>query len=326
MKFPIRFSALLTGVSTLAFAAAVHALDAKDIYEAMGFSEEQQQKIAGGEFVTADVKTTADTALASGMAFQVPVEDDVLVKELQAGLLNKVDENVKAHGEFKGEGSLADFAGLVFSADELEGYENAKAGSDLNLSTAEIAALRAAGKAGIEEAVKEMLLGRLRDYRAKGLAGLAPYDRGSGDAISPAEELKSAVENSHFVKKFAPAFYDVLAGYPAGKGKVTERFTWAHLEAHGTPVVVLVHGMSMKAEDFYVVSQRQYYVSATYNVEQAVAGLFPVKGGTAVVYGNRTYTDQVTGFGGSAKRSIGSKLLASQLEGIFKRFSKAAGK
>ena len=35
-----------------------------------------------------------------------------------------------------------------------------------------------------------------------------------------------------------------------------------------------------------------------------------------VVYGNRTSTDQVEGWGGGAKRSIGSKLLESQLEAL----------
>ena len=66
----------------------------------------------------------------------------------------------------------------------------------------------------------------------------------------------------------------------------------------------------------YVVVQRMYYVSAGFNAEQAIAALVPVQGGTVMVYGNRTSTDQVTGWGGSAKRSIGSKLLESQLEAL----------
>jgi len=44
---------------------------------------------------------------------------------------------------------------------------------------------------------------------------------------------------------------------------------------------------------------------------------WPVQAGT-VVYGNRTSTGQIMGFGGSAKRSIGSKLLESQLESLLR--------
>jgi hypothetical protein len=55
-------------------------------------------------------------------------------------------------------------------------------------------------------------------------------------------------------------------------------------------------------------------VSTGYNAEAAFAALLPADEGTVVVYGNHTSTDQVAGFGGGAKRSIGSKLLSSQLQ------------
>ena len=63
--------------------------------------------------------------------------------------------------------------------------------------------------------------------------------------------------------------------------------------------------------------QRQFYVSTGYNCEQAILGMLPMQNGTLVLYANRTSTDQVTGFGGGAKRKIGSKLLASQIEELF---------
>jgi hypothetical protein len=246
------------------------------------------------------------------------------MKELQGGLLLKVDENAKDHGVFQGQGSLADLAGLKLGADELAAYQAAKPGGDLNLSTAEIAAFQKAGKAGAEQQLKQTLLGRLRAYQAKGLAGLAPYDRGDGKSSPVAEDLKNASKRSPLVEKLAPAFFQAFVGYPAGKQGLEERFLWTHYEAHGSPVVILTHAFSMKTADFYVVCQRQFYVTASYNAEQAVAGLFPVKEGTAVAYVNRTFTDQVTGFGGSQKRSIGSKVLSGQLQDLFEKFKDAA--
>ena len=47
--------------------------------------------------------------------------------------------------------------------------------------------------------------------------------------------------------------------------------------------------------------------------------MLPVQGGSVVIYANRTSTDQVTGWGGSVKRSIGSELLESQLEALFQK-------
>ena len=43
-----------------------------------------------------------------------------------------------------------------------------------------------------------------------------------------------------------------------------------------------------------------------------------------MVYVNRTSTDQVTGFGGSSKRAIGDRVLASQLKKLFDNMKQAA--
>ena len=65
------------------------------------------------------------------------------------------------------------------------------------------------------------------------------------------------------------------------------------------------------------VVQRQHYVSTGYNAQQAVAGFLPVSGGTLVVYAGHAFTDQVAGFGGSAKRGIGRRVMAEQLKRLF---------
>lgn len=319
----IGFVCGLVALSAVAPSAA--AVTAQEVFQAGGFSEAEIQKIASGEIVTKSVKGTSERELSVAMAFHVGAPPDRLLQELEGGLLLKVDENAKAHGVFQGEGSLADLAGLKLSPEELEAWRNAKAGGDLNLSTAEVQAVQAAGAAGVEKAVKEVLLGRLRAYQAKGLAGLAPYDRG-GDATPVGQDLAGASQASTIVKRFAPDFHASLVGYPAGKAKLEERFLWVHYEAHGEPVVVLTHAFATKGGDFHAVCQRQFYVTASYDAEQAIAGLFPADGGTAVVYVNRTFTDQVTGFGGGSKRSIGSKVLASQLSALFEKLSGAAAK
>jgi hypothetical protein len=96
--------------------------------------------------------------------------------------------------------------------------------------------------------------------------------------------------------------------------------------AHGSPTIALVHHAFVPDGDAWLVVQRIFYVSTGINSTLALAALLPVEGGgTVVVYGNRTSTDQVTGFGGSTRRSIGGRLLASQLEGLFQK-ARSAGK
>ena len=117
-----------------------------------------------------------------------------------------------------------------------------------------------------------------------------------------------------------PAAYQLLLDYPAAKPPGTEEtFRWSQFMANGAPTIALTHGLYVPDGDAWVVVQRQYYVSGGYNSEQAIGALLPMKTGTLVIYTNRTSTDQVTGFGGGTKRSIGSKLLASQLEALYEK-------
>jgi hypothetical protein len=180
--------------------------------------------------------------------------------------------------------------------------------------------------AQVEAQVRDMLLARLQAYRQKGLAGIAPYARGGEKTRSPGDDLRSATRTLKLLDKYMPSAYQFLLGYPKGKPAGTEEvFRWSLISAHGDPTLVLTQNVYVPDGDAWIVMQRQFYVSTGYNCEQAVAAFLPVKGGTAVFYGNRTSTDQVTGFGGGAKRSIGSKVLANQLEDLFEKVRAKAG-
>ena len=137
-------------------------------------------------------------------------------------------------------------------------------------------------------------------------------------------DLRSASKASVGLERHMPDFYKLLNDYPAAAKPSTETFHWTTYKAHGEPVILLTHAFSMTEGEAFGVCQRQFYVSSSYNVEQAVAVFLPVSKGTLVVYANRTSTDQVAGFGGAAKRSLGGKILASQLESLFEDLQKAA--
>ncbi|HSF01541.1 MAG TPA: hypothetical protein VLA62_00935, partial [Solirubrobacterales bacterium] len=118
-------------------------------------------------------------------------------------------------------------------------------------------------------------------------------------------------------------FQKLLESYPDGKGPgFVEHYRWIVSRAGGEPTVLLSHVFAMPDGDVWGMAQRQYFVSAQYNAEQDAVLLQPVAEGTLVILMSRTSTDQVAGFGGGAKRSIGSKMMGKELVEMAERSRK----
>lgn len=309
--------ALVTFASRSAFALP----DAATLLADLGYGPDEIAQVQAGQLVTGTIAPASPRELTVGFAFQVAASPAKLSQDLRAGLLGRVDPTVRKAGEIHGNGTLADFAalGLAPNADaRAAAYTSGS--SDLNLSSQEIASFGAlSGVASVEAQVRAALLARVQSYRAQGLAGIAPYVRGSG-VRSVADELRIATQAAKPLRTYAPAAYQLLLDYPAGKPPgLEESFRWTQFDAHGTPTIALSQGLFMPDGDAFLAVQRQFYVSTGYNCEQAVAAFLPTSSGTIVLYANRTSTDQVTGFGGGMKRSIGSEVLESQLRKMFQK-------
>jgi hypothetical protein len=307
--------------------AAAELPDAATLLADLGLSPAEIAEVEAGKLVTLSLKPASERELVAGFAFATSASPAQIVSASRADLLDQVDPNMIAFAIVGGAGD-ADFAKLSLEPDaasRAKAYAGAAPGGDLNLSSEEIAAFQKLGSgaatAAVEAEVRAALAARIAAYRSQGLAGVAPYALGGGKSRSPADELTTAVKGSSGLQKYAPAAYQLLLSYPAGKPAGTEEsFRWTHFHAHGTPTLALTHMLVIPDGDGWLISHRQFYVSTGYNAEQAMIAILPAKGGgSVVIYGNRTSTDQVAGFGGSAKRSIGSKLLASQLETLFQR-------
>ncbi len=309
--------------------AQTRAPDADEVLANVGFPVDAKQRVLAGEMVETTLASTTERDIGAALAFLVRKPPEAFVDDiLRKKLLYTTDPFLLEDGEFSGEGSLASLDALKLGADELELYASAEAGGPLNLSREELAALKshAGDGAALSEAVKRQLLGRYQAYRKGGLGGIAAYDRG-GEATDGAADLRKATDTLKGLQAYGPDFFRLLHEYPKGAPPdLREVFRWSHYTAHGEPALVLVHGFTGTVGGVPIGVQRQYYVSRGYNVEQAVAGFFPVREGTLVVYANHTSTEQVSGFGGSAKRKIGRKLMASQLADLYQRIREAAEK
>jgi hypothetical protein len=317
----------LGALFVLAAPAAAQIPDAPTLLSSLGFSQDQIQQVMNGQVVRGDMKAASERELVAAMAFLVKETPKAFVEKLKAGLAVKVDPQTQQSGVFSGAGSAADVAKLTLepkASSRAQAYVKASPGGDLNLSAQEIATFNALqpNASAVTPAVQQQLLARMQAYQTKGLDGIAPYARSSGTR-SPAEEIRTMTKAAAALQRYVPNAYQMLLAYPKSKPAGTEEvFRWSQIDAHDVPTYTLTHALFVPDGDAYVVVQRMYYVSAGFNAEQAIAALVPVQGGTVMVYGNRTSTDQVAGWGGSAKRSIGSKLLESQLEELAGKVSR----
>jgi hypothetical protein len=294
-------------VSLLCLAGSAHAEPTADqVLTDAGLSAGDKQSVTGGQFVNVGSSGVSERDLAFAIAFLVKTPPETLAKQISGGQLITADTQVKAYGEITS-GTLAEL-------------ENVKPGDAINLSTAEIATLKKAadGAPAMQEALRKMLLARYQAYKASGLAGIAPYDRGSGRTGDPAADLRKASEATKILAKYLPAFQKMLLDYPkAAAPGVEEKFFWMKSVIQGELTFVLAHVMVAADGGARAAVKREYYVSAGYNAEQTVAGFLPVQGGTVAVSNVHAFTEQVTGMGGSMKRSIGSKVMAGKMKEIY---------
>ena len=284
----------------------------------LGLSAADRQRVMSGELVTAELRPVSERDLAVAVAALVRTSPDALGKLVLSGAMVTADSQVRAFGVIKGAGSLQDFAKLQLTGAEAQVLAGARAGDALNLSAAEIAGFTAAaGTAAVQQQLRQVLLARYQSYRAGGLAGIAPYDRGGGRTTDHAADLRRASEATPALERYGPALRAVLLDYPnATAPAFEESFFWVKSIIHGKTTYTLTHVVVMPVGAARVVARRQFYVSTGYNGEQRVAGLLPVQDGTVVVYASHAFTDQVTGLGGAVKRSVGSTALASRVREI----------
>jgi hypothetical protein len=327
-----RFRTWLAAIllACLATPASAALPDAKTLLAALGLSQDEIQQVMSGKIVDGTMKPASDRELVASMAFLVKSTPAQIVANIKSGLGARNDPTLKVFGIFQGAGSAADLAKLRLDASRASAYTSAAPGDALNLSLQEISSfdkLAGSDPATVTGAVRVALLARLDAYQKQGLAGIAPYARKDGGSRSCGDEIRTMTQASKALKQYVPHAYQMLLDYPASKAPGTEEtFRWSQIDAHGTPTLTLTHFAYVPDGDAFVVTQRMFYVSATFNCEQALAALLPVQSGTVLIYGNRTSTDQVEGWGGSMKRSIGSELLESQLRSQFQAAQKTQGK
>jgi hypothetical protein len=310
-------------------AGAAEPMSAEQVAQALGFDRAAQQKLLAGEIVSAEREETTARQLAVAIGMLIKGDPDALAAAVLGGQTLKANPAILGFGRIDleaPEAGLADVAYTAGEVDEVRKLLEVQAGDQFNLSAEELAELQkrtsqydpeqAPDPAVIQaasEAYRNILAGRLQAYLARGVAGIAPYQR-DGEVSDPAEDLRAAAEASQLLQQAAPDVYRFVVDYPERQpAGVEQAFFWVKEVANDRPLFSLNHRMVQRRPDGLVLLSRTFYAGHSFNASLSGAGVLPVQGGNAVFYTNRTASDQVAGFMQGMRHEMGRGMMRDAL-------------
>lgn len=124
--------------------------------------------------------------------------------------------------------------------------------------------------------------------------------------------------------RYFPELYKAWLNYPAAlPAGAEETFFWRNRQVESRPTAILVHRIMLTTNAGELILTRQFYAGHSYNSNQLTIACLPYRDGSLVFYANRTFTDQVAGFGSSLKHSIGGEQARSEMTKLLKNMHKS---
>ena len=271
----------------------------------------ERANLFNGKILSTPVTEGTDKELAVGIVMFVPAPMEALEEFVKTGKLLATDPDVIAFGELPESPSVAVFKGLSGEGS----ISDVRPGAKFNLDSSEIRELKTR-----EQTYQGLLLRRYQAYCARGLSGIAPYDRGGGKFSKPADELTTALKESTLLAEHFPELHRALLDYPQHQPNgVTSRFFWVNQRVENRPTFILTHRLSYVRPEGAFMAERQYYVGHSYNSLQILAGCLPVSGGSIVFYSNHTSTDQVAGLASGMRHTLGRNQMRQEITKNFEQ-------
>jgi hypothetical protein len=288
------------------------------VARSLGFADAEVHRIESGDVISKSLSEGSDKELAGVVAVFVNKPIAELTDAVLRGKMLETDKDIRAFRVWKSTDSPDDaFADAGLAPDETSEartFTRASPGDKLNLSSSEIAQFKNVRPTpdAVNVALRAMLKARYIAYLRGGLQGITPYTRGRGES-APATELAQAIRET------MPAtprkdFLQALLEYPADQpASVQHRFYWYKQIVEDRPTFILAHVAERQSDTSAILTEEQFYVGHSYNSNFIAAGGLAVQGGTLIFYVNRTFTDQVAGFGSGLKHNIGRGQMLSDV-------------
>jgi hypothetical protein len=283
--------------------------------------EGRERDLLAGKKVTVEAVQSSRREISAALACLIPSERKGSLAHLHNGEPVMPDEYRDASGPIDVNdlsGSLARLTIGKGAKKEAKRYLDATPGWKLSLSSEEIAAFNALDPpkgqavAAVEAELARQFAKRVRDYRAKGLEGIAPFDRGDGEESSAGDDLRNSTVAADGLRKILPNTHRALLAYPLGGQRDGESYYfWTRIRVLGRPVFMLNQRLVGQPDGVPVVIERQFYATQFLGAGQTVTALVPVEEGTLALYVNHTFVDRWTGpgFAAGTKRAVGLKII-----------------
>lgn len=292
-----------------------------ELAQRLGLSQDSIERVKKGEVVIQEIEASSDKDLTMALvaSFAAPlskVEEFVSTEQMA-----KLSTVTISRGDI--DTTTFSLAAMELPDDVVAQLVKDPAGTFF-MSKDEAAQVKQAAKQGKAQALaayQEVLAARAKAYWEGGLAAIEPY---AGDDRSPKVDLAHANEAAHALLETGAVLAAIDAIPAKADGSAVHTLEWAVQKGRDQAAPILSHRILFTADDAVVVVDRRFYSGYDYDALQIVAGGIPAsKDRTAVVYTTHTYTAQVAGFGGGAKRSIGRKLMSKELVAELERAQKA---
>lgn len=272
-------------------------------------------RVARGEPLAMSLPADDDREVALLGAVRLRIGPEDYAARLRDIVRFKRGPQVEAVGVFSSPAMPADLAALDLSAAEVRALRDCRVGDcGLQLTAPMLDRLRGVDRDGGPDAYvaayRAGLLDLVRRYQQEGLAGLAPYVD-DGEAVRPGAEARSLVHDDGRVLGKYPAWREqVLQAH--GTGQAQSVLYWSR-ERLGRASVVSVTHLRLGAAEAVAPGARmatslQLYASHYFEGSLGVTILWPVDGGSTLVYYNRSRVDTFDGlFGGMVRRMVRSR-------------------
>jgi hypothetical protein len=283
--------------------------------------EGRERDILAGKKVTVEALQSSRREMSAALACLIPPGRVGSLAHLHNAEAIMPDQYSDASGPIDVndlEGSLASLTIGKGAEKEAKRYLGATPGWELSLSSEEIAAFNALDPPegqevpAVEAELARQFAKRVRDYQARGLEGIAPFDRGDGETSSSGDDLRNSTISSEGFLKVLPNTHRALLAFPLGDQSDGESYYfWTRIRVLGRPVFLLNQRLIAQPDGVPVVIERQFYATQFLGAGQTVTALVPVEEGTLALYVNRSFVDRWTGpsFSVGTKRAVGLKII-----------------
>lgn len=299
---------------------AASSLHLQELIQQLGILQQDLVKLEQGKVVSFQITENDNKELAAGVAIYASSAPIKVIEFLRNKGMISIDTEIISQSLISPQTTLSSFKELNFKLGDKNEADllAAKPGDTFNLSAQEFKTLQAISQGhtdSIAEVYRNILFERWQAYRKEGLKGIATYDRGSGKVSDPGKELRIAILSNKVLPNHFPELYQFWLNYPAVMpANAEERFFLINRQVENRATAVLLHRIILAENAGGIILSRQFYVGHSYNSNQFIIGCLPYRNGSLIFYTNRTFTDQVTGFGSSLKHSVGREQMRRRME------------